>query len=78
MSTIKPDGIFPFEFWMEKSFILFISVDMGDDDDGDDGEDEDAFAEMAAEMVYGEPIDTNLYLNCFLYCFERVSVGYRK
>ena len=38
---------------------------MGDDDDGDDGEDEDAFAEMAAEMVYGEPIDTNLYLNFF-------------
>ena len=30
-------------------------VDVGDDDDGDDGE-EDIDAEMAAEMVYGNPI----------------------
>ena len=35
-------------------------VDVGDDDDGDDGE-EDIDAEMAAEMVYGNPIKKNNY-----------------
>lgn len=35
-------------------------VDVGDDDDGDDGE-EDIDAEMAAEMVYGNPIKRNKY-----------------
>ena len=35
-------------------------VDVGDDDDGDDGE-EDIDAEMAAEMVYGNPIKINKY-----------------